>query len=299
MNKNTIKKHSINDIVEALGDIPQSEGLYVYTSKEEIFENLFPYPFRSDSYTVLLVLSGCTKIQFNLITYTLQPGDMVLISPHVVNHMKVIEEKIIVIGINFTLNFARNNSFNKNEMDSFDFFASKTVPLLKLKKEEINNIINLTDLLLKNNTRVNPYHGKEILRHTFNLLMYEIATIYRNNYTDVKIKMTRKEDIMVNFFKLLEENYKKQKRVQFYSDSLFITARHLSKTLKELCGKTTGELIDAAIIMEARILLSNPSLSVTEISEELNFSDQSFFGKFFKKHMNLSPSKYRKQNNIN
>ncbi|MDQ6530971.1 helix-turn-helix domain-containing protein [Flavobacterium sp. LHD-85] len=295
MNKTNIKKHSINDLLEALGDVPQSDGLYVYVGKEGITHRPFPYPFRSDNYSVFLLVSGSIKIQFNLITYNLQAGDMVLVSPHTVTHMQEIEEEIVMAGVSFTLNFAINSNVTKNEMDTFDFFASKTVPHLKLNKEEINSISNLIELLHKNNTRINPFYGREILTHSFNLLMYEIAVIYRTNNAEVKAKITRKEELTIIFFKLLEENFKKEKRVQFYSDALFMTAGHLSKTLKEVSGQTTGELIDAAIIMEARILLSNPSLSIAQIAEELNFSDQSFFGKFFKKHMKLSPSDYRKQ----
>jgi len=295
LDKINIKRHSINDTFKILGETPQSEGLHIYNTKEEFFESPFSYPFRSESYTVLLVHSGEITMQFNLAKHHLETDDIVFISPHNIINVIEIKNSVVMMGVSFTLNFALENSMNKNEMDAFDFFASKSVPHLKLKSDEVSHIKMLIELLHKKNTQINPFHGKEILTHSFNLLMYELASIYRESNSDVKVKMTRKEELTSKFFKLLEENFITERKVKFYSDALFMTAGHLSKILKEVSGKTTGELIDTAIITEARILLANPSLSIAQIAEELNFSDQSFFGKFFKKHMELSPSEYRKK----
>ena len=132
--KENIKRNSITDILEALGDDPQAEGLHIYISKEDITENPFPYPFRSDSYTIMIILSGSAKIQFNLMDYKLQADDIVLISPHTVTHVIEIESRMSLIGITFTLNFALSHSINRNEVNAFEFFASKTVLNLKLKK---------------------------------------------------------------------------------------------------------------------------------------------------------------------
>lgn len=293
--KENIKKNSITDILEALGDDPQAEGLHIYISKENITENPFPYPFRSDSYTIMLILSGSSKIQFNLMDYKLQANDIVLISPHTVTHIREIESSMSIIGITFTLNFALIHSLNRNDVNAFEFFASKTALSLNLNDEEVTGLVKLTHLLHEKNTTVSPFYGKELLAHSFNLLMYQVAALYRERYDEIITKMTRKEELTSKFIKLLEENFKKERKVQFYSDTLNMTSGHLSKILKEITGRTTGELIDAAIITEACILLANPTLSISQISDELNFSDQSFFGKFFKKHILLSPSEYRKK----
>lgn len=293
--KHSIKKNSINDILEALGDTPQSEGLHVYMSKEDITQSPFAYPFRSDSYTIMIILSGSSKIQFNLLDYTIQAQDIVLISPHTVTHIKEIESSMSLIAISFTMNFAINHTLNRTDVSAFEFFASKTALSLKLKEAEIKSLVQLSQLLYEMNTSFSSFYRKELLIHSFNLLMYQVAAIYSEKYAANVTKMTRKEELASKFIKLLEENFKRERKVQFYSDVMNLTAAHLSKILKEVSGKTTGELIDAAIITEACILLSNPALNVSQISDELNFSDQSFFGKFFKKHIGLSPSEYRRK----
>ena len=293
--KENIKKNSITDILEALGDDPQAEGLHIYISKENITENPFPYPFRSDSYTIMIILSGSAKIQFNLMDYKLQANDIVLISPHTVTHVREIQSSMSLIGITFTLNFALSHSLNRNDVNAFEFFASKTALNLNLKIEEVATLVKLTNLLHEKNTTVSPFYGNELFTHSFNLLMYQVAAAYRERYDEIITKMTRKEELTSKFIKLLGENFKRERKVQFYSDTMHITAGHLSKILKEISGRTTGELIDAAVITEACILLANPKLSISQISDELNFSDQSFFGKFFKNHIHLSPSEYRRK----
>jgi AraC family transcriptional regulator, transcriptional activator of pobA len=63
--------------------------------------------------------------------------------------------------------------------------------------------------------------------------------------------------------------------------------------VKEITGKTAGEIINDFVLLEAKMLLDNPSLSIAEIADELQFSDQSFFGKYFKRLTGMSPKEYR------
>jgi AraC family transcriptional activator of pobA len=105
--------------------------------------------------------------------------------------------------------------------------------------------------------------------------------------------LTRKENILTTFMKSLTEHFKEERSVQFYADALFITPKHLTKTVKELTHKTCGEMIDEMVILEAKILLDDLALSVANVADQLQFSDQFFFSKFFKKHTGINPSKYK------
>ncbi|WP_158796459.1 AraC family transcriptional regulator [Pedobacter sp. L105] len=93
--------------------------------------------------------------------------------------------------------------------------------------------------------------------------------------------------------KLVYSHFREERGVQFYADTLFITPKHLSKTLKEITNKTCSELIDELVITEAKILLEDMGQSVAKVAEYLNFSDQFFFSKFFKRHTGMNPSQYK------
>lgn len=295
LDKSTIKLHTISDILKILDEKPQSDGLHVYSNKDIITENPFSYPFRSDNFSVMLVVSGKLSIQLNLINYTLEANDFIIVSPKTVIHILDIHEGIQLIGISFTIDFALKSNINKNNIEAFDFFTSKIIPKLSFGYQEMESFLFMVNLLQKKNIeRKNNFFGSEMISHTFSLLMLEIAIIYKKNYSELKIEASRKEELMMKFFKLLENNFKRERSLQFYADKLFVTTGHLTKVLKDVAGKTAGELIDDAVIMEARILLANPSLTISQIADELQFSDQSFFGKFFKKKIGASPSEYRK-----
>jgi len=146
---------------------------------------------------------------------------------------------------------------------------------------------------LQEKTKETSFYKDEIILHLFNFMFYELASIYKKQITSLSTSLSRQEDLTVRFFKLLEENFKKERVVQFYADRLYVTSGHLSKVLKKVSGKTASQLIEDVVTLEARILLGNTSLSIAQIAEELQFSDQSFFGKYFKKKTGVSPSAYR------
>ena len=74
-----------------------------------------------------------------------------------------------------------------------------------------------------------------------------------------------------------------------------MTPKYLSLLVKNVSNRTAGEWIDNYVVLEAKALLSSSTLSNQEISDRLNFTNQSFFGKYFKQHVGISPTEYRKK----
>lgn len=102
-----------------------------------------------------------------------------------------------------------------------------------------------------------------------------------------------KDTLLFLFIQLLSKHCKEEHTVAFYAGELCITPEYLSRILKEFSGKTVNKWIAEALIREAEIGLRNPNLTIQQVSEHLYFSDQSSFGKFFKKHKGVSPLGYR------
>lgn len=95
------------------------------------------------------------------------------------------------------------------------------------------------------------------------------------------------------FLKLARTNFKKQRFMEFYANELGITAKHLSRTLKAQTGFTASEWLDRLVILEAKVLLKSSNMTIQQIAEELNFPSQSFFGKYFKNIVGVSPKEFR------
>lgn len=95
------------------------------------------------------------------------------------------------------------------------------------------------------------------------------------------------------FINLVQQNFKKERFLDFYAEKLEVSTKHLSRTVKEATGFSAVDWIDRLVILEAKVLLKSTNLSIQQISDELNFTSQSFFGRYFKKHTGRSPKDFR------
>jgi AraC family transcriptional activator of pobA len=120
--------------------------------------------------------------------------------------------------------------------------------------------------------------------------------VKRNNTTDV---------IACSFIRLLEsqfpiespQNAIKLKTSKDFADNLSLHPNYLNRQVKLSKGRTVSEIIAARLIQEAKILLKLTNWHIAEISFALGFEEASHFNVFFKKHVDISPTDYRKLQN--
>ena len=104
---------------------------------------------------------------------------------------------------------------------------------------------------------------------------------------------TRQTELFHRFVSLVHENCAHEREVTFYADRLCISTRYLSTIVRSIAHTTAKEFIDRSVILEIKMLLQSTDLSVQEIAYRLHFPDQSYLGRFFKKHTGESPTEYR------
>lgn len=98
-----------------------------------------------------------------------------------------------------------------------------------------------------------------------------------------------------DFQKLLEDHFITERNVSFYASALCLTPDSFSKKIKTLLGKTPNKLIQERVVLEAKKLLHLTYKSIKEVAFELNFEDEFYFSRFFKKNVGLSPKHFRKK----
>jgi AraC-like DNA-binding protein len=273
----------------------RAPDLQIFNCHKSIYQDTpVCHPIRSDYYIVYMVLSGSTHLQLNLVDYPLTKNSLVVISPNMVHQSQKFVTDCMVVGASFSRDYLSRAGLLTKHIDAFEFFSLQGNPYLLLDDKEVQTLHSLL-LLLRDfdlAEEENAYTS-EIIRHGFNMLLYELAALFKKYRGNQHVKITRKEEYSVSFIKLLTQHFREERSVQYYADALFVTPKHLSKTVKEITGKTCGELIDEMVIAEAKILLSNSVASVGQVADELHFSDQFFFSKFFKSHTGLTPSEYK------
>lgn len=101
---------------------------------------------------------------------------------------------------------------------------------------------------------------------------------------------------VVQFKALLESNFNKERQPSFYADQMGISPNNFSKICKQLFLKSPSTLIQERVILEAKKLIHLSYKSIKQIAVELNFDDENYFSRYFKKHTGVTPSSFR--NNV-
>ena len=174
------------------------------------------------------------------------------------------------------------------------FLFSRSHPVFNLSADESFMISQYYKALQYKVDDQNHHFRTEAVRSLLLTMLYDLSNaIFRLQQNNDK-RQTRAEAIFTAFIKLVEENFRRERRVSWYGERLFITPKYLSETAKLVSQKTPNEWIDNYVLLEIRVLLKNTTMNIKEIAQQLNFPNQSFLGKYFKEHVGMSPSEYRK-----
>ncbi|NOY95483.1 MAG: helix-turn-helix domain-containing protein [Chlorobi bacterium] len=250
------------------------------------------YPHRHDFFEVLYLSKGSGFHVIDGNKYEIKPPCVFFMSPgqaHKIDFSNDIEGYIFI----FTAEFYLINQNNQNRLIEFPFFFTirQDNPPLILDKSE--NVLFLESLFKNSISELQKGGGYsiELLRSILDLILTSCSTLYK---ADENTLNKGKGHIMVKkFFQLVEKNYHKKLSVNEYADRLAVTPNHLTQTVNQLTGKTSSQIIKAKQVLEIKRLLVHTNLSVTEIANLLNFPDQSYFAKFFKRETGIPPLQYR------
>lgn len=257
-------------------------------------ESNFDFPIKTES-GIILCTAGEAEICVNYKTYKIHKGVMVINFPE--NVLQFISNspdykakvmllskefsKIAVVGVNnLTANILR-------------FKSNPCILLTPIAIDIFNKYFELLTSIIRSE---NDICKKESLSSLMISLSYSMqnAMVDSNSVKSDAIS-SRNDYIFYEFMVLLKDSYKKERRVEFYAEKFHLTPKYFSTIIKQVSSRSVSEWIDEIVMLEARSLLRFSNFSIQEIADKLNFSNASFFGKYFKHHMNVSPGKYRKE----
>ncbi|SEA35268.1 AraC-type DNA-binding protein [Segatella bryantii] len=258
--------------------------------------NELPLPAESRKMGCIL-LALCLKGHAEYIVDTdkliVHPNDLVIINEGQLTEDYKLSEDCSGIAIMLSQDFLQEIIEGVNEISSL-FLFSRTHPILSLQPEEVNAIINYFQLLKEKVQNKNHHFRKDTVRMLISSMIYDVSNaIYRIQHINIK-RQSRGEIILAKFIYLVEQNFKSERRVSWYAQKLCITPKYLSEIIKQVSHRTPNEWIDYYVTRELKVLLKNSGKSIKEITLEMNFANQSFLGKFFKEHVGMSPTEYRR-----
>jgi AraC-like DNA-binding protein len=255
----------------------------------------YSVPVRINQLFIFMVYQGSLQISLDYVPYTVSANCLVTIMPtHIIQIAESTDDlkaRLLIID----RSFLDDCKLDKRTPSMLGYMQLRKEPCHVFAPEETAHIYQcLLQLETKIKQRTHVFH-KEVIQNSIVGFLLELMNILVGKKDSLAPPtFSRKEEIMNRFLQLLFEHIGQQHLVTFYAEKLCITPQYLSLILKEITGKPANKWIDEALVVEAKVLLKAPQATVQQVADALNFSDQSTFGKFFKKNTGISPSEYRK-----
>lgn len=256
--------------------------------------------FRPQGRGMVIISKGHLKLNLNEKTEICRERDILLLAPQNIYTLLELSENPEIFILSFSpevfhkyvsLDFSRLNSFRlvQQKAREKDFVVS----LDKMEFEHLLKWIHQLDYYINSNPKTE--YTDDILVGLASLAGFVLTDkLARQKHTSESVN-PRKEQIALSFIKLAEEYFIEEKNLKFYADYLHISVKYLSNCVKEITGLPPTKFLANFQVNKAKILLLNTEDSIEEISEKLRFTDRYAFGKFFKKHTDFTPAKFRKQ----
>lgn len=288
-----LKKVSIQRIKKEMRDVSYLSDDLVITSLDARHNTTAEHPVTIDGFSVIIMMAGEAVVSIDMKEYQVRPNNIVFFNPGSIIRTVRCSANAAAFVLAFSKSFV-------NEIQ-IDLSASLPVymrfgkaPVLHVSEQDVAEIRQLFQLVKAMLLSDKERYRHEIIRSLFTTAFYLIIDINQREEQGGQ-KQGRCEVLFSEFMKLLELHHKSQRNVGFYAKQLNITPKYLSSAVKEVSGKTAARWIDEAVILEAKTLLKYSGMSIQEIAYHLNFSTQSFFGKYFKLHTGTSPSRYKRK----
>lgn len=246
-----------------------------------------------DQLTIILCTGGRKELQINFADYTLTPGSLAFIYP---NSMW----RPLATSSDFEAHYFSIQGTSAKEWNAFIdldtvFSLSSYIAKHPHTQLSLDETLVMTQYLNLLKSRYEANAQAIIIRFILSAFTLELNRIFTAREKSDRSKISRQEDILWKFLTLLKQYHKEERTVNFYADKMCISPKHLSSVIKQMSHKTAHEIIADFVTMTAKRLLKTTTMSIQEISDELNFANQSFFGKFFKQNTGQSPSAYRRK----
>lgn len=278
---------TVKQITDA-GSITNDFAIFSGTDNIPVFE----YPTRLDCVMFAICIKGSLEFSINLERHTLKEQQLGAMRPEQLMQIFHISDDFDGRFIVLSRKLLEEAQIDfKNALSIFLYF--KNNPITDLSEYEMGTLLEYHSLLSRKVKVEDVEYRKKIVQHLIQALFYEVNMLFTHHHGLVNSVKTRKEELFERFMREVADNYKKERSVAFYAEKLCLTPKYLSAAVKEASGKLAGEWIDECVILEAKILLKSSGRSIQQIAEDLNFANQSFFGKYFKQHTGMSPSQYK------
>lgn len=246
---------------------------------------------RSDQNAFFLCTDGEVEVEMDGSVYTIRKGDMYIYpgfaTTVVRSYSPQVQGVIAMADFDFVL------SLLNNVVDLSNRLYIRFNPLQHLDSKQFDRIIRVIELYEHRRSQPTLLNAT-IVPTIAQVLLYEVVEAYVTNVDRTAIHPTRADIVFQTFFVSLHRHFRSHRDVAFYAEEQCLTPRYFSTLVHQRSGRAPARWIEMFVVTEAKRLLSQPATSIKEVAVALNFPNQSFFGRYFKRIAGLSPADFRR-----
>lgn len=277
---NQIVMFSYSEVVQQL---KQKNGNYLEVMRR---------PHKFDFFLIVIHTSGGAKFKIDMEEYEVTNGG---------NNIRCLPGQIVSLE-SLTPDFDADVMILSSEfMESLLVYLKGTIPMRFGLKNQIVMAVDERDIQMQKifvkavrhvlSNADNPFR-LQVVQHIMMAIFY--ASDKSKEISEKEVIRTNADVLSKHFLEIVKDNFRRERQLKFYADALCITPRYLSRVVKECTGSSAADWIERYVVLEARALLKSTTMTIQQISDELNFPSQTFFGKYFKRRVGMSPKEYRR-----
>ncbi len=292
--ENEVLNVGLDDIMR-YKQIPYKSGDVVLLDEQDVMKHSFNPPVQIDAAVLVLCTDGMMEIEVETNNYKLFRGDLLVCGPNrVMKPIKLLNNT--AFKIIFLSHFMHRSGIGYQRSIWDKAFYLGTNPMIHLSDTQITQFEEYYRLLCEKLKNPSSSYHSEIMQSILQAMMYEILSYLDGVVVSENDRFVRQGEILFRrFVGLLAESKVKSRFVYYYADKLNVSTKYLSAVCKQVSGKTAGDIIDEFVMKDIIRMLKYSDKSIKEIALELDFPNISFFGKYVKAHLGVSPKAYRRQ----
>ena len=257
-------------------------------------ETLIKSPVRLHNYHLIMLTEGSIEIDVNYrIFKMIEKSSIHLSAGDIIRKIKA-SDKVKGYHIIFSDEFHAEIRSSRNS--PINLQLKKEYPYQVFIEAEYNFLMQSVNRLITYFQDTTHFYHALVIKNEVHNLVLNISDKRRKEHGDKIYKADRQKMILERFKDLLNGHCEQQHEVSWYADALNISADYLSRLTKESDGRSARAWVNSGIIAKAASLMQHAELNIKEISEKLNFTDQSSFGRFIRKNTGMSPKEFRTHN---
>lgn len=259
----------------------------------DILNQYSRFPCNIKAGIFVLCTEGTVRATINLSEFTIRRNDFVTLLPGSFIQIHEVTPDTRVCFVGFSSMFISRVSFVETLLDFLPMILNN--PIMTLPEEVAQLYRDAYSLLIRAYSLPHTLDNKEILKSIFTIFFQGVGELYKRRKPTTNEPMKREHELYRQFVQLLMENYTQEHEVAFYAKKCGVTPAHFSGAIRKASGHSPLMIITGIIIMNAKAQLKSTRLPVKEIAFSLGFNNLSFFNKYFRKHVGMTPQEYREQ----